>query len=138
MYNNIGGKLKTLAVVGCVLGIITFFILGIIMGEESPLIAIIYVVIGSFCSWLGSLATYGLGECCEQLEYLRNETSSLRRAFSEYAHPEQKKVYNGSSAAPPPRAKVTHTTSAASWTCKKCGAHNNSSVQTCKDCGAYK
>ena len=74
MFSNIGGKIKALAVVICVLGIIASVIGGIYLislHEELIVSGVLTIVIGSLVSWLSVLCLYGFGELVEnsQLTY---------------------------------------------------------------------
>ncbi len=65
MFNNIGGKIKTLAKVICWLGIIACVICGIVMmiaDEDMILFGLLTMIAGSLLSWIGSFFAYGLGE----------------------------------------------------------------------------
>jgi len=86
MFNNIGGKIKTLAKVICWFGIIASVILGIIMitarsGYRSdPYFQVVYgiliIVVGCLISWIGSFFTYGFGQLIENSDYIRNNMQS--------------------------------------------------------------
>ena len=68
MFDNIGGKIKTLASVIAWMGIIISIITGITLmatAEELVLIGIIIAILGSFFSWIGSFLLYGFGELVE-------------------------------------------------------------------------
>ena len=71
MFDNVGGKIKSLAKVFCWLGLFLSVIVGIAMilismntynGEVFALIGVVVIILGCFLSWAGSLITYGLGE----------------------------------------------------------------------------
>ena len=84
MFDNIGKKIKTLAIVSFILGVIASIVFGIIFivsgnkivveglatekeaGKELVSYGITFLVAGCIGSWLGSLATYGFGELIEQ------------------------------------------------------------------------
>lgn len=90
MFTNINGKVKGLAKVICVLGIVASVISGIsIMAGGSMmssysgygsntgvliLIGLLVIVLGSVCSWAGSLALYAFGEMGENVEAIRRKT----------------------------------------------------------------
>ena len=71
MFDNIGGKIKTLAKVCCALGIIASLLSGtVILSNDSYYrpttgLGIIVIVVGCLASWIGSFATYGFGELIE-------------------------------------------------------------------------
>jgi len=71
MFDNVGGKIKSLAKVFCWLGIFVSIIVGIAMilismnsynGEIFSLIGVVIIILGSILSWIGSLLIYGFGE----------------------------------------------------------------------------
>ena len=68
MFDNIGGKIKTLAKVICWIGIITSVITGIVFAisdDDMILYGLLIAVGGSLISWIGSFFTYGFGELIE-------------------------------------------------------------------------
>ncbi len=88
MFNNINGKVKGLAKVICILGIIVSVISGIAImagggsissyyGSSSGgaffLSGLLVMVLGSVCSWAGSLALYAFGEMGENVEAIRRK-----------------------------------------------------------------
>ena len=72
MYDNIGGKIKVVAVAGCILGIIASLIVGISLISQSSYytqtapMGWIVIIVGSLASWLGSFCLYGFGELIEK------------------------------------------------------------------------
>lgn len=69
MFNNIGSKIKSLAVLvsvgGMISSILTGFILLLALDEMGALIGIVIAIVGSALSWIGSFFTYGFGELIE-------------------------------------------------------------------------
>ena len=82
MFDNIGGKIKTVAKVICWLGIIASVIMGIIMikqatgryynNDEMVIAGIATIIGGSLLSWIGSFFTYGFGQLIENSESIKN------------------------------------------------------------------
>lgn len=66
MFDNIDEKLKTLAIVQFILGILGSVIMSISLLDAGLLFRILFVLFGSLMSWLSSLPTYGLGEAIEK------------------------------------------------------------------------
>ena len=66
MFENIDEKLKTLAIVQFILGILGSVILSISLLDAGLLFCILFILFGSLMSWLSSLTTYGLGEAIEK------------------------------------------------------------------------
>ena len=62
MFNNIGKKLKGLAIFCTVVGVISALITGFVLGRGSILLGILIAIGGIIVSWLSSLMLYGVGE----------------------------------------------------------------------------
>ena len=63
MFDDIGGKIKTLAKVITVIGFILSFIVGLVlMIEISFLSGLLTVIFGCLAAWIGSFLLYGFGE----------------------------------------------------------------------------
>ena len=68
MFNNIGGKIKTLARVICWIGIIASVVGGIgmmVMDEDMIIFGLLTIPVGALMSWIGSFMLYGFGELVE-------------------------------------------------------------------------
>ena len=79
MFDNIGGKIKTLASVICIIGIIGCCIIGIVLmtkGELLVIIGLAVMVLGSLLSWVGSFVLYGFGQLIENSDKLVSEKTS--------------------------------------------------------------
>lgn len=86
MFVNIGGKIKSLATILAVLGIIASIIIGCLMLDAGGggLPGVLTIVGGSLLSWLSSFTLYGFGELIEtnqsidsKLDGLIQKTSNL-------------------------------------------------------------
>ena len=90
MFENVGGKIKGLAVIVCWLGIIGSVITALVLwaanSYRTPTIGlgIGVLVIGSLVSWISSFAAYALGEITENSE----QQTAILKALCE----EQKKM----------------------------------------------
>ena len=73
MFENIDEKLKTLAFVQCIVGILGSVIWGFFLFDTFFLLRILVVLFGSLMSWLSSLTTYGLGEAIEKATIAANQ-----------------------------------------------------------------
>ncbi len=92
MFNNIGGKIKTLAKVLCWVGIIISVLTGIaaivsggsgsliINGEparvDGTVAGILIIVIGCLASWIGSFFAYGFGQLIENTDIIRKNSEN--------------------------------------------------------------
>ena len=70
MFDDIGSKLKTLAKVSTILGIIGSVIAGCALMGDDFLTGLLILVLGSVFSWIGSFTVYGLGQLIENTDEL--------------------------------------------------------------------
>ena len=85
MFENVGGKLKTLAIISCIVGIFGSVIGGLILIGDIPLAGILIILIGSFASWIASLSVYGLGEAVDQATDAAKNAERCYQYFSSHA-----------------------------------------------------
>ena len=78
MFDNIGGKIKTLAVVTCFLGIISSVIVGLSQLDHG---GILILLLGCLGSWIGAFFIYGFGELIEQATITAENTTEIRSAL---------------------------------------------------------
>ncbi len=132
MFENVGKKIKTLATVVCVLGIIISILSGIsdvffggfFAGTEDVIVGILRMAGGSFASWIGSFFIYGLGELIENSAKIAKACDMMGRSHI-WALPVKENN--------PPTPEYSET-----WTCKECGEINQRSARICKSCGKDK
>ena len=80
MFDNIGGKIKTLASIIAWLGIIVSVIIGIILmisAEEFGFAGLIIVIVGSISSWIRSFLLYGFGELVENSAIIAQKSNMV-------------------------------------------------------------
>lgn len=74
MFSNIGGKIKGLAKVICIVGMAIFVVAGIVMigfgsssynGDTMTVMGCVVMIVGPLVSWIGSFFAYGFGELIE-------------------------------------------------------------------------
>ena len=75
MFENVGGKIKTLAKVTTWIGIIASIIVGfgVMFTQKSGggfLMGLLIMAVGSFASWLASLSSYAFGQLVENSDIL--------------------------------------------------------------------
>lgn len=66
MLEDIGGKIKKLAVVTCISGMIASVIWGFVLFADSVPIGLLVMAVGCVCSWVGTFTLYGFGELIEE------------------------------------------------------------------------
>ena len=152
MFDNIGGKIKTLATVVCVIGIGASIIAAIALWAQNdrytPTIALGFGVLigGCLASWIGSFFTYGFGELIEETTRNREINYQIllkldKEVGSERQSPATVRdvpVAFANSSRQSRVAPINSTVTSGGWTCKKCGTRNRTSDISCKDCGTYK
>jgi len=92
MYTNVGGKIKALAKVICILGIIGAVFMGISMiaggsgmgyyyGSGNMLVipGLLVIVIGSVAAWASLLALYAFGEMTENVAAMKQRMDETNR-----------------------------------------------------------
>ncbi|MBR3885592.1 MAG: hypothetical protein IKJ33_03910 [Clostridia bacterium] len=79
MFDNIGGKIKILAKVIAVLGIVFSIIIGIYymtMGKEYLVYGLTVAIVGSLVSWISSFFAYGFGELISNTDEMKRNLES--------------------------------------------------------------
>ena len=74
MFNNIGSKIKSLAIVVTVIGIVVSIIIGLSIIEHSISYGLFTIIIGCFISWVSSFFMYGFGELIEKTSQIAENT----------------------------------------------------------------
>lgn len=93
MFENIGGKIKTLAKVFCALGIVASVISGVLLFTYDFFIGIITLLLGSVGAWISSFCLYGFGELIEKVTNIaehceRNDFQEIMKEEKEYDNQE--------------------------------------------------
>lgn len=85
MFQNISDKIKTLAIVCTVIGILGSIIGGIVLCTVDLIaVGIIVMLLGSIFSWIASFVLYGFGELIEKTcEIAKNTKRSSKLAIAE-------------------------------------------------------
>lgn len=78
MFDNIGSKIKSLATIVCIVGIVASCLTGLVMmfmsgelGFGIFIVGLLIAAIGSLASWVGSFAVYGFGELIDNTTEIR-------------------------------------------------------------------
>lgn len=85
MFNNIGEKIKALAIFGTILGIILSILIGVMFIVYVVWwIGLIIILAGCLFSWIGSFVIYGFGELiCKATEIAENTEKQSGLAIAE-------------------------------------------------------
>lgn len=152
MFDNIGGKIKSVAQVLCWIGIVASAISGIAMVfTVNFFVGLLVAAVGGAASWIGSLTMYGMGQLIEEttLNHAINQrilahleagnagktAAEVRPFVVPAAHHDERGSQASRRAA---IAAIAPTAGAEGWTCRKCGTRNIRGASTCRDCGEYK
>lgn len=112
MFDDIGGKIKGLALVTCIIGIAVSVISGFGMfASNGSFGGIIVIIAGSLASWIGSFFTYGFGELIDHTVAIYDEVYSKNKKESI-------------------KEKLSNSTE-----CKYCGYKFEAGTSSCPSCG---
>ena len=136
MFDNVGSKVKVMATVFCIIGIIASVILGIValVGGQG-IVGLIIIALGAFSSWLSCLALYAIGHSaeavdsmCFRLECIEKKLSSGQSQPQSQNQPEMSKqeLYKKMQAA-------VQKAEEGGWWCS-CGAKNSKDAKECATC----
>lgn len=78
MFENIGAKIKTLAIVITTISIIVSIIWGISVIRYSFLSGLLVIILGSLLSWVGSFILYGFGQLVENSDVIAKHYKNLK------------------------------------------------------------
>ena len=136
MFDNIGGKIKGLAVTICVIGIMASVIgaigLWAMNNYRNPTVALGIVVLvgGCLLSWIGSFFMYGFGQMIEDIAAIRvalqNNDEGRQTPDERVQRP---MVSVGTDEKEPHKV---------AWRCSKCVGFNGSDAVKCQFCGKLK
>ena len=155
MFDNIGGKIKNLATVICVVGIIASVILAIVLWSQNdrynPTVALGFGVLIGGCvgSWVGSFFMYGFGELIEETTRNRQINEEIMKKLSQkekIADESKENMQNQSShlenllhqISQQEKSENKFGSRARAWQCAKCLAYNGSALESCHYCGKKK
>lgn len=152
MFDNIGRKVKILAIVTCVIGVLGSVIGGIVILYNNSYMevpGILTMVLGSLFSWISSWVMYAIGEAAEtanknayvlaelqkKLQANGNDENSSQERISGHAPNFGKNTpsyVTGSPADPAEKVALY----AEKIPCPKCGAMNKKTFDKCFVCDA--
>ncbi len=149
MFDNIGDKIKALAVVTTVIGIVTSVISGLVLlFSDMVLVGFLTMILGSLSAWVGSFVLYGFGELIEQQT---NAAAFSAKIVNLLSRDLPKNGVNSSSNATPASEEKGYSLSQMAqqrsvqsmkgsdfWVCKSCKTKNDAFALYCKNCGQFK
>lgn len=126
MFDNIGEKIKTLAVVTTWVGIIASIVGGFVMLVQGTFEGLLVMVFGSLGAWIGSFVLYGFGQLITNTDVIAASAKGNEGSASKASAPADAPV----AAAPAAPAQP--------WCCANCSFTNHPRVGTCQRCGVTK
>ena len=135
MFENIGEKIKTLALVTTWVGIITSILSGFILLIGGAVEGLLIMILGSLGSWIGSFVLYGFGQL------ITNTDAIAAAAANKGRDPQYPPVAQSVPAATPrayPPQPAAPAVQSTPWRCAGCGFYNHPRVGTCQRCGVTK
>ena len=159
MFDNIGGKIKTLAEVVCALGIIASVLAAFVVwgqgdyyGTDSTiLLGVLIIGLGSLGSWLGGFFTYGFGQLIDSVEEIRKNHEAMQKRLESFENNLQRKekVYKQPNTLPVEEEKKEYTEPLIcademdgdeslpdTIVCPVCGKIQEADNDVCQNCGA--
>ena len=101
MYEKVGEKIKLIAKIICIIGVIGSVIYGIYMltlGSEFFFSGLLIAVVGSLGSWISSLFTYGFGVIISNTEAIKQNTEDTSKTALEIVNCGSEKEKSGNTA----------------------------------------
>ena len=136
MFENIGGKIKTLAVLVCGFGMVGSMAFGLrIMTSSSRtteafILGVGVIILGCLLSWVSVFLLYGFGELIEKTCSIESMMRMKQPDVTPYNNMQyNSQQYNGQ------QFNANNTNSVNTWQCPVCGANNMFNTTTCKKCG---
>ncbi len=148
MFNNIGSKLKALAMAVCALGMLASLIFAISLWIQNNSVqgtiftGIVVLVLGCLASWIGSFFTYGFGELIENTDEIKRKLYDPKNSPA-HSVPviEQEEKVNGQVITSYKTVEEINREKKildeGGWKCPVCKRINHSYVSTCT-CGKNK
>lgn len=140
MFENIGGKIKGLARITAILGIMAFVIYGIVLFSVSVLMGILVAVIGSLASWIGGFTLYGFGELIDATQSLNVKMNRVCEIQEQIMKIVSERTVVTSTVTEPveqPAVKMNAPVyeKCEAWECSFCKTRNDEDRSECKRCG---
>jgi hypothetical protein len=132
MFDNIGGKIKSLASLIAILGIISSIASGFFLFIDGRfLVGILTAVLGSLASWIGSFMQYGFGQLIENSDYLVKVAKTTHSGHNAVQMSPGIAGTNSAGRAPSQQP-------ASPWVCYSCGYTNRATAHCCAQCSTNK
>lgn len=94
MFENIGGKIKTLAKVLFWIEAIAAIIVGFALIGDTNGLSLLYALAGGFVAWVSSWFLYGFGEIIDKLCAIERNTRGGERKSTTQTNEDEKRISN--------------------------------------------
>ena len=129
MFNNVGGKIKGVAIVYFIIGFISSFIGGILLisegGELAGLIGLLVLFLGILSSLVVSWFLYAYGEIVDILKDIKETTQRQTKVLMSM---NQKPLQNKTT-------EPVQNSQPKNYYCTKCGKEIDQNTKFCPNCG---
>ena len=147
MFENAGSKIKVLAWILFIVGIISTLVCALVFGRtvdrwgDTKFNFGLFIAIlagGVLSSFISSLFLYAFGDIADNIQHIAKSTEETARAVQAATKAKVIEQPSMPSSNPKPFYSNSNATLGDRWVCKKCGTKNDKSAMYCKDCGEYK
>ena len=154
MFDNIGGKIKTLALVITIIWMVASCIFGFaLLCSGAVLGGILAAGLGCLSAWIGSFLLYGFGELIEQqttsnaysaqiVNLLSRQVNNTNYGTGRATQTTATKTTVGGAGTSYQQRNTNQSQQmnrgSSFWICKSCNTQNASVNLYCKNCGQYK
>lgn len=134
LYENIGRKIKSLAMCLFFVEAIGSLIAGIALGIEVEEIYFLLVLIGPFIAWISSFIMYAFGELVEDTESIRKNIV-VKTTFDNDSNISSNKTNNIHINTKRTSSATSNNSANIYWTCSACKRENSVDRKECWNCG---
>ena len=129
MFDNIGGKIKTLAKVVCGIGMVVSIAYGLrtmdrSWSDDRILSGVIVMAIGCLISWISVFILYGFGELIEKTSSIERIMRMSQPNANPYNNMQYYNQQNNSAQNAYQQSNTNRENTTQTWQCQRCGSHN--------------
>ena len=88
MYDNIGSKLKILAVVIGIIQAVGSFVIGVVILADEGGVGLLVVLLGPLFAWITTWALYALGQIADDVRAVKNQNATIIKKIKNYKDPQ--------------------------------------------------
>ena len=92
MYDNIGSKLKTLAVVMGIIQAVGLFVVGVVILADGGGVGVLVILLGPLVAWMTTWALYALGQIADDVRAVKNQNAAIIKNYKDTQIVAQEKI----------------------------------------------